>query len=317
MAIIEFCDVTMTYGRGRKKAAALRGVSFGVDEGAFAVLMGPSGAGKSTLLKLVLAMERPDHGSIRVAGRDIQRLRKGSIPYLRRNVGAVFQDFKLLPDVFFYVKDLESRFRYLNRLTWEGLGAKSEAEALGKSDVDFHPPAMATAYVAEDRQVMRDGAVLNRIWLVHNLGLRLPQWVVSSKVPLFNPRGNVVGLAGVMYLLESPQLRAHYFQELEPAVRYLEQRANEVVDMAEVARQVPCSRTQLNRRFRILLHVTPTEYLMAIRIQTARRLLAHSDLDVAQIAVDVGFCDQSHFTRRFRLVTGETPAAFRRAYRKR
>lgn len=98
MAIIEFCDVTMTYGRGRKKAAALRGVSFSVEEGAFAVLMGPSGAGKSTLLKLVLAMERPDHGSIRVAGRDIHRLRKGSIPYLRRNVGAVFQDFKLLPD---------------------------------------------------------------------------------------------------------------------------------------------------------------------------------------------------------------------------
>jgi len=98
MAIIEFCDVTMTYGRGRKRAAALRGVSFSVQEGAFAVIMGPSGAGKSTLLKLVLAMERPDHGTIRVADRDIHRLRKGSIPYLRRNVGAVFQDFKLLQD---------------------------------------------------------------------------------------------------------------------------------------------------------------------------------------------------------------------------
>jgi len=98
MAIIEFSDVTMTYGRGRKRAAALRGVSLAVDEGAFAVLMGPSGAGKSTLLKLVLAMERPDQGTIRVAGRDIHRLRRASIPYLRRNVGAVFQDFKLLQD---------------------------------------------------------------------------------------------------------------------------------------------------------------------------------------------------------------------------
>ena len=98
MAIIELEDVTMTYGRGRKRRAALRGVSVAVEEGALAVLMGPSGAGKSTLLKLVLAMERPDEGTIRVAGRDLHRLRKGSIPYLRRNVGAVFQDFKLLPD---------------------------------------------------------------------------------------------------------------------------------------------------------------------------------------------------------------------------
>jgi cell division transport system ATP-binding protein len=98
MAIIELTDVTMTYGRGRKRRAALDRVSVSVQEGAFAVLMGPSGAGKSTLLKLVLAMERPDEGTIRVAGRDVQRLRKASIPYLRRNVGAVFQDFKLLPD---------------------------------------------------------------------------------------------------------------------------------------------------------------------------------------------------------------------------
>ncbi len=98
MAIIELTDVTMTYGRGRKRRAALDRVAVSVEEGAFAVLMGPSGAGKSTLLKLLMAMERPDAGTIRVAGRDLQRLRKASIPYLRRNVGAVFQDFKLLPD---------------------------------------------------------------------------------------------------------------------------------------------------------------------------------------------------------------------------
>jgi cell division transport system ATP-binding protein len=98
MPILEFSSVTMTYGRGRAKTTALRDVSFRVPEGAFSVLVGPSGAGKSTLLKLVLAMERPDEGTIQVADRDIHRLRKHSIPYLRRNVGAVFQDFKLLPD---------------------------------------------------------------------------------------------------------------------------------------------------------------------------------------------------------------------------
>ena len=98
MAIIELNNVTMTYGRGTRGRTAVRGVTFAVEEGAFSVLLGPSGAGKSTLLKLVLAMERPDEGTIRVAGRDIHRLRKASIPYLRRNVGVVFQDFKLLLD---------------------------------------------------------------------------------------------------------------------------------------------------------------------------------------------------------------------------
>lgn len=95
MAIVDFSAVTMQYGRG---PAALTDVSFAVRASAFTLLLGPSGAGKSTLLKLVLAMERPQAGTIRVAGRDIHRLRRASIPYLRRNVGAVFQDFKLLPE---------------------------------------------------------------------------------------------------------------------------------------------------------------------------------------------------------------------------
>jgi cell division transport system ATP-binding protein len=98
MAQLEFSEVTMSYGSGRNRRVALQEVTFGVPAGAFAVLTGPSGAGKSSLLKLVLAMERPDAGTIRVAERDIHRLRKASIPYLRRNVGAVFQDFKLLAE---------------------------------------------------------------------------------------------------------------------------------------------------------------------------------------------------------------------------
>ena len=97
MAIIEFSQVCKTFGRRGHERAALADVSFELAEGAFGLLVGPSGAGKTTLLKLILALERPDEGVVRVAGRDIQRLRRTSIPYLRRNVGVVFQDFKLLP----------------------------------------------------------------------------------------------------------------------------------------------------------------------------------------------------------------------------
>ena len=98
MSILEFTDVTMSYGWGRKRREALRDVSFSLPEQAFGIVVGPSGAGKSTMMRLVLAMQRPDTGTIRVADRDIHRLRRSSIPYLRRNVGAVFQDFKLLLD---------------------------------------------------------------------------------------------------------------------------------------------------------------------------------------------------------------------------
>jgi cell division transport system ATP-binding protein len=76
---------------------ALSDVSFDVDKGEFAFLTGPSGAGKTTLLKILFCAERADEGQIIIQGVNAFRLTSSSIPYLRRNMGFVFQDYKLLP----------------------------------------------------------------------------------------------------------------------------------------------------------------------------------------------------------------------------
>ena len=77
---------------------ALREVTFALEAGEFAFLTGHSGAGKSTLLKLIPAIERPSAGSVVVNGQNVGALRRSAIPYLRRNIGLVFQDQKLLYD---------------------------------------------------------------------------------------------------------------------------------------------------------------------------------------------------------------------------
>ncbi len=92
--ILELSEVTTRY-RGAARDA-LTDVSLQLRAGAFTLLTGPSGAGKSTLINLVLALVHPTRGRISVAGRDLARLRAASIPFVRRNVGVVFQDFKLL-----------------------------------------------------------------------------------------------------------------------------------------------------------------------------------------------------------------------------
>jgi len=86
--------VSKSYSAG---SFALRDVSLEVGRGEFVFLTGPSGAGKTTLLKLVLAVEQPSEGQIVVLGRNIVRLGELAIPDLRRRIGVVFQDFKLLP----------------------------------------------------------------------------------------------------------------------------------------------------------------------------------------------------------------------------
>jgi len=76
---------------------ALREVSFSVDKGEFVFITGPSGAGKTTLLKILFCAEHADEGQIIIQGMNTFRLSTSSIPYLRRNMGFVFQDYKLLP----------------------------------------------------------------------------------------------------------------------------------------------------------------------------------------------------------------------------
>lgn len=80
------------------KVTALKDVSLKIEKGEFVFLAGPTGAGKTTLLKLLFCAERADEGKILIAGWDLAGLKRRSIPYLRRNMGIVFQDFKLIPN---------------------------------------------------------------------------------------------------------------------------------------------------------------------------------------------------------------------------
>ncbi len=94
--MITFEDVTKFYP-GQERAA-LRNVNLEIEKGEFVFLVGASGSGKSTFLKLCLKEERPSSGQIHVAGKDLNRLSRWKVPALRRQVGTVFQDFRLLPN---------------------------------------------------------------------------------------------------------------------------------------------------------------------------------------------------------------------------
>ena len=97
--MIEFIDVVKSYEQGNK---ALNGVTMQIEDGEFVFLVGPSGSGKSTIIKLITGELKPTSGTVHVNGYSLERIRKREIPYLRRTVGVVFQDFRLISNMTVY-----------------------------------------------------------------------------------------------------------------------------------------------------------------------------------------------------------------------
>ena len=93
--MVELRNVSKTYPNG---TVALRDVNLKLDKGEFVFLVGPSGSGKSTLVKLLLKEEEATEGEVYVNGYDVTSMARQEIPYLRRSLGVVFQDFRLLPN---------------------------------------------------------------------------------------------------------------------------------------------------------------------------------------------------------------------------
>ena len=91
--MIEFKNVTKSYSVGN---TALNGISMQIEDGEFVFLVGPSGSGKSTIIRLITGELKPTSGHVYVHGYSLGKIRRGEIPYLRRTVGVVFQDFRLI-----------------------------------------------------------------------------------------------------------------------------------------------------------------------------------------------------------------------------
>ena len=163
--MINFDNVTKIYPNQNR--AALENVDLTVNKGEFVFLVGPSGSGKSTFLRLILKEERPSEGRIHVAGKDLARLTNWKVPHLRRRIGCVFQDFRLLPNknvyqnVAFALEVIGKPRRFIRRVVPEvidlvGLEGKHERMPDELSGGEQQRVAMARAFVNRPMILLAD-----------------------------------------------------------------------------------------------------------------------------------------------------------------
>ena len=162
--MIEFIDVVKSYTVGN---TALKGASMQIEDGEFVFLVGPSGSGKSTILKLITGELKPTSGSVHVNGYSLERIRRREIPYLRRTVGVVFQDFRLIhsktvyDNVAFAMRVIGAREREIRErvpyvLELVGLDTKSRRHPHELSGGEQQRLAIARALVNNPSTIIAD-----------------------------------------------------------------------------------------------------------------------------------------------------------------
>ncbi len=224
----------------------------------------------------------------------------------------LLQLFDVLPDVFLFVKDRASRFVQGNRAFLLMHGCRSQADLAGRTDHDFHPPALAAQYVAEDERVMRSGRALEeQAWLVPD-HTGMPAWFLCTKLPLFDTAGLVSGLAGILRPFDHAGNAPREYRRLTPAIQLVTTAYQRPLRAGELARACGLSLSQLQREFRRLFGISPSDYILRTRLLVAQRMLERSPATVGEVALACGFYDQSHFTKAFKAHTGLPPQAYRR-----
>ncbi len=179
--MIEFKNVSKVYDTGTE---AVHNANFKIDKGEFVFLVGASGSGKSTLIKLILKEEEPTRGNIIINGKDTTFLKPKKVPFLRRSMGVVFQDFRLLPDktvydnVAFAMYIVKATPRHIRRqvpmvLSLVGLSAKAKMYPNELSGGEQQRVALARALVNNPSMIIADEPTGNldpdTAWEIMNL----------------------------------------------------------------------------------------------------------------------------------------------------
>ena len=162
--MIEFTDVVKSYREGND---ALKGVNMQIEDGEFCFLVGPSGSGKSTIIKLITGELKPTSGTVHVNGYSLDRIRKREVPYLRRTVGVVFQDFRLISKMTVYdnvafamrvvgarEKEIKERVPYVLNLV--GLSSKEHRHPGELSGGEQQRLAIARALINNPSTIIAD-----------------------------------------------------------------------------------------------------------------------------------------------------------------
>lgn len=219
------------------------------------------------------------------------------------------------PDIVFFVKDAQCRYMAVSETLVNRCGLLNKEAALGLTAEELFPPPFGSSFALQDREILRVGRPITNHLELHLYPSGKSGWCLTCKQPIIGKSGQIAGIFGFSRDLHSPGVQGEDLAGLSAVIDYIHRHYDEALRLPGLAKMAGLSIYQLNQRVRAIFHVTAGQYLLKVRIDAARRLLAHSDEAIVQIGLTCGYSDQSAFTRQFRQVVGITPNVYRMNYK--
>ncbi len=236
-----------------------------------------------------------------------------------RRIGAappeVIELFDYVDDLLLWMKDAAGHYQWVNLAFLLNFNVRTRAEIIGRTDFDLCGLVLANQYRIDDERVLRGERILSRVELVGRFD-HTARWCVTSKIPLHDAKHAIVGTVGVTRPLDqrAPVTPAH--SPLSAAIRYVSQHYSESISNRELAKVCGLSLRTFERQFQATYRVSPHDYVRDLRVRMSCSALVFTRKSLAEITTEFGFADQSHFTKEFRRLMGETPRAYRLRYAK-
>jgi AraC-like DNA-binding protein len=215
-----------------------------------------------------------------------------------------------LPDVAFFVKDVQGRYVLANRTLAQRCGFKEKSGLYGKTTEEVFPRRFGRSYLEQDMAAIHAGQQLTDQLELHLYPGRQPGWCLTTKEPLREADGRVVGLAGISRDLKANEGSHPAYSRLADVVQYIQEHYVQPLNLKQLAEMAGMSVAQLERYFHKVFHLTPRQVLLKTRLDAATALLVTHD-KVTDVAALCGYTDHSAFSRQFKATVGVTPTEYR------
>ena len=223
--------------------------------------------------------------------------------------------FDTLTDAVCFIKNHRAEYVLVNQTLLERCGLAGKAQLIGRKAKEVFSSPLGESYQAQDERVLKSGDPILQQLELHSYPTGRRGWCLTSKFPLLDSRGEVVGLYGISRDIQLPNERSADYGGIADAVREIQTRFDLPLKVKDLAGRAGLSVYRFEQRIRKIFHLTAGQLIQKTRMEAAVQQLRETEIPIASLALNCGYSDQSAFTRQFRQAVGASPSEYRRMFR--